>query len=99
MEKYKNEGRESEVEYSKYGSPIYDSTHDFDETRDTEEETEYDDEGYPVGRWIPSMVEPKTMEQLIKEKKEQRKTTLYVIVGCIAIIALCFGLSILIVKP
>ena len=98
MEKYNNEGREFEVEYSKYGSPIYDSSNDFDETRDTEEEPEYDEEGYPVGRWIPSMAEQKTMEQLIKEEKEQRKTTLYVILGCLIIIASCIGLACLIVK-
>ena len=89
-----------DVTYTSYGSPIYDPSNDLDESREwDDEETEYDDEGYPVGLCIPSLQNPKTEQQSIEEEKEQRKITIWVIMGCLSIIAVCIVLALIIVKP
>ena len=90
----------NDVTYTSFGSPIYDPMNDYDESRELDdEETEYDDEGYPVGLCIPSLQNPKTEQQSIEEEKEQRKITIWVIMGCLSIIAGCIVLALIIVKP
>ena len=119
MEKYSKDGKKFEREYTDYGSPIFDSAYDYEESRENPveqnnfdngfydpehkypviEETEYDDEGYEVARWIPSMDESQTHTELIAEERNQRKITAWVIIGCLLFVIACFGLALLIVKP
>lgn len=90
-----DESREDDVESSNYYDGYYDPEHKYPVI----EETEYDDEGYEVARWIPSMVQPKTHAEIIADMREQRKISVWVIIGCLLFILACFGLAILIVKP
>ena len=89
----------NDVTYTSYGSPIYDPSNDLDESREiNDEETEYDDEGYPVAIDIPTLMAQKTPHEILVEDREQRKITLYVILGCLAVIASCIGLAMLIIR-
>lgn len=119
MEKYSKDGKKFEREYTDYGSPIFDSSDDYDDSREdnvessnyydgyydpehrypVNEKTEYDDEGYEVARWIPSMDESQTHTELIAEERNQRKITAWVIISCLLFVIACFGLALLIVKP
>lgn len=92
--------KNNDVIYTSYGSPIYDPSNDLDESREMDdEETEYDDEGYPVAIDIPTLVAQKTPQKILLEEKEQIKITIWVIMGCLSIIAVCIVLALIVVKP
>ena len=96
MEKYYREGKEFEKEYDEDGVLIYDSYDDYDDSRESDNcTTEYDDEGYPVAKYIDTMVDPKTPTEIEAEERVQRKVTVCVIVGCLMIVAFSFWLAIL----
>ena len=96
MEKYYREGKEFEREYDEDGVLIYDSYDDYDDSRESDNcITEYDDEGYPVAKYIDTMVDPKTPAEIEAEERLQRKVTVGVILGCLMIVAISFWLAIL----
>ena len=86
--------REEEKETSsQYFDGFYDPEHRFPVI----DETEYDDEGYEVAQWIPTMIKPKSPEELETEKRKQKWVSVFVIIGCLLFIILTVWISYMIV--
>lgn len=89
-----DESREERKETSsQYYNGFYDPEHRYPVIN----KTEYDDEGYEVAQWIPTMVNPKTPEEIEAEKSEQSIVSVFVIIGCILFILFCVWISYMIV--
>lgn len=87
----------SREDEDKTSSQYYDGYYDPEHRYPVINKTEYDDEGYEVSQWIPTMVKPKTPEELEKEKRKQRIVSVFVIIGSLLFILLSVWISYMIV--
>ena len=86
-------------EEEEHSCQCYDGFYDPDHRYPVINKTEYDDEGYEVAQWIPSMKPVKTQAEIETEERKDRWISVGVIVGCLLFIMACIGISYLIVNP
>lgn len=89
-----DKSRENDEESS---SQYYDGFYDPEHRYPVINKTEYDDEGYEVAQWIPSMKPVKTKAEIEAEERKDRWVSVGVIVGCLFFILFCVWISYMIV--
>ena len=88
-----DESREDEEPSSKYYDSYYDPEHRYPVIN----HTEYDDEGYEVAQWIPTMKPVKTQAEIEVDERKDRWVSIGVIIGCLLFILICVWISYMIV--